>query len=183
MALWRDGLGRAWDFRGLQTHSRAKNFGDEDGFPLETGGNDKRGDRRPAATSSACPAADGVAGMMALWRDGLGRAWDFRGLQTHSRAKNYGDEDGFPLTAGGHDKRGDGAVTGWVSGVCVGILMASGVHGVGVAAGGRGGRNDGVWAGWIHRVRDFRGLQTHSRAKNFGDGDGFPIKDVGNDRG
>ena len=31
------------------------------------------------------------------------RAWDFRGLQTQSRASGFGHGDGFPLTTGGHE--------------------------------------------------------------------------------
>ena len=39
-------MGRDWDVLGLESHSRAKHVGEEDGFPIKDVGNDKRG--RPA---------------------------------------------------------------------------------------------------------------------------------------
>lgn len=38
-------------------------------------------------------------------------------------------------------------------------------------------------AGWMGRAGDVLGLESHSRAKHFGDGDGFPLETGVNDRG
>ena len=68
-------------------------FSGEDGFPLKTGGNDKKGTagRAGGAAASLCHARRVLSGIQSLF--------------------SFPGEDGFPLKTGGNDKREEAGMT------------------------------------------------------------------------